>query len=123
MLTDVSGGFVTQVSGYVAIAYVRMSDIIPLRSLRLIRGRSLLTDPSDPTGRGYSLYVADNYKQNTPGVGLKELQLTALRGEHVVLHAVVLCIVCFRGRMSFYPRDAMRRAGYSCRNVSVCLSV
>jgi len=69
-----------QVSGYVVIAFVRESEIISLRNLRVIRGDTLLHEPNDPSGVGYSLYVANNYEQNSPGVGLKELQLTALRG-------------------------------------------
>jgi len=84
LLADVTGGcggFVLQVSGYVVIAFVRESDIVPLTNLRVIRGWSLLHEPDDPTNRGYSLYVSNNYKQNSPGVGLKELQLTALHGE------------------------------------------
>ena len=89
MLANVTGGFVLQVSGYVVIAFVRESDIVPLRNLRVIRGWSLLHEPDDPTNRGYGLYVANNYKQNSPGIGLKELQLPALHGE-----LAPLCAVC-----------------------------
>lgn len=78
-----------QVSGYVVIAFVKATDVIPLRNLRVIRGRSLLHDPNDPSNRGYGLYVAHNYVQNSPGVGLKELQLTALRGEPVAMFYVL----------------------------------
>jgi len=72
------------VSGYVLIAYVRAS-VIPLHSLRVIRGKSLLHVPDDPSNRGYSLYVANNYVENSPGLGLMELQLTALRGESAAM--------------------------------------
>jgi len=64
---------------------VRASDVIPLHNLRVIRGISLLHAPDDPTNRGYSLYVAHNYVRNSPGVGIKEVRLTALRGEPAVL--------------------------------------
>lgn len=74
-----------KVSGYVVIAFVKATDIIPLRNLRVIRGGSLLREPNDPSNRGYSLYVANNYVPDSPGVGLKELQLTALRGESALL--------------------------------------
>jgi len=80
------------VSGYVLIAHVRAS-VIPLRSLRVIRGKSLLHVPNDPSNRGYSLYVANNYVENSPGLGLMELQLTALRGECVVLCMCVRMII------------------------------
>jgi len=68
----------------VLIAYIRESEVIPLRNLRLIRGYSLYhPDPeNDPENRGYSLYVAHNYKENSPGLGLKELQLNSLHGEN-----------------------------------------
>jgi len=74
-----------QVSGYVAIAFVRASEIIPLHNLRVIRGKSLLHEDDDPSSQGYALYVANNYDINTPGVGVKELQLTGLRGESAML--------------------------------------
>lgn len=70
-------------SGYVVIAFVSVADVIPLHNLRLIRGRSLLRDPNDPNSPGYSLYVANNYVRHSVGVGLKELQLTGLRGDYV----------------------------------------
>jgi len=73
------------VSGYVVIAFVRMTDVIPLRKLRVIRGYTLFSDPTDPNSHGYSLYVANNYMRNSPGTGLKELQLTSLRGISLVL--------------------------------------
>jgi len=72
------------VSGYVIIAFVSVTDVIPLHNLRVIRGRSLFRDPDNPNSRGYSLYVANNYARNSPGVGLKELQLTALRGKFLM---------------------------------------
>jgi len=75
---------VMQVSGYVIIAFVRASDIIPLQNLRVIRGLSLFHENDDTSTRGYSLYVANNYLRDSPGDGLKELQLTALHGEAVM---------------------------------------
>jgi len=68
------------VSGYVIIAFVSVTDAIPLRNLRVIRGQSLFNDPNDPY-HGYSLYVANNNVRNSPGIGLRELQLTSLRGK------------------------------------------
>lgn len=76
-------------SGYVVIAFVSVTDVIPLRNLRVIRGRSLFNDPNDPNGHGYGLYVANNYARNSPGIGLKELQLTALRGKSSILQLPV----------------------------------
>ena len=77
-------------SGYVLIAYVRQSEVVPLRNLRLIRGISLFRPPDDPTNRGYSLYVADNYKENSLGIGLKELQLTSLHGEPIIIIIIII---------------------------------
>ena len=71
-------------SGYVVIAFVRVTDVIPLRNLRVIRGQTLFNDPNDPNGQGYGLYVANNYARNSPGTGLKELQLTSLRGKYSI---------------------------------------
>jgi len=79
------------VSGYVIIAFVSVTDVIPLHNLRVIRGRTLFSDPNDPNSHEYSLYVANNYARNTPGIGLKELQLTALHGKSSVLW---LCVPC-----------------------------
>lgn len=70
---------IQEVSGYVVIAFVSVTDVIPLRNLRVIRGQTLFSDQNDPNSHGYSVYVANNYVRNSPGVGLKELQLTALR--------------------------------------------
>ena len=73
-------------SGYVIIAFVSVTDVIPLHNLRVIRGRSLFHDPDNPNSRGYSLYVANNYVRSSPGIRLKELQLTALRGQFSMLY-------------------------------------
>jgi len=64
----------------VLLAFIYNVDVIPLTSLRVIRGDTLFRVPNDPTNRGYSLYVSNNYLNSAPGVGLKELQLTSLRG-------------------------------------------
>jgi len=74
-----------QVSGYVVIAFVRASEVIPLHNLRVIRGQSLLHENDDPSSRGYALYVSNNYVADTYGVGLKELHLTGLHGESAAL--------------------------------------
>lgn len=68
------------VNGYVLI-YGNVFETLPLRNLRLIRGRSLYT-PKDST-EGYSLYVAGNYVARTTNVivGLKEIHLTSLYGK------------------------------------------
>jgi len=67
---------IREVSGYllIVVCYV---DYIPLTSLRVIRGRTLY----EYDGRYYSLYVANNYDDRTPGVGLRELRLTSLHGQ------------------------------------------
>jgi len=70
---------IREVTGYVLILACYM-DHVPLTSLRVIRGRTLY----EHDGRYYSLYVALNYDEKTPGVGLKELRLTSLRGQSVL---------------------------------------
>jgi len=72
-----------QVSGYVLLAYIYHTDIIPLNNLRVIRGHKLLKLPNNEDNLGYSLYVASNN-------ALRELQLTSLHGE-ILSHDILSC--------------------------------
>jgi len=63
-----------QVSGYVLLDNIVNVNEIPLTSLRVIRGQSLLRLANDPINFGYSLYVSHTFR-------LRELQLTSLHGE------------------------------------------
>lgn len=66
------------VNGYVLI-YGNVFETLPLKNLRLIRGRALYTPTS--SSESYSLYVAMNYRANTTNVGLKEIHLPSLHGK------------------------------------------
>lgn len=69
---------IREVVGYVLIVSV-FADTVPLENLRVIRGRTLYTDPH--TSQSYSLYVAINYSREKSNVGLKTLPLTSLHGK------------------------------------------
>nr|XP_006813566.1 PREDICTED: receptor tyrosine-protein kinase erbB-4-like [Saccoglossus kowalevskii] len=61
---------IQEVSGYVSIGLVNV-DVVPLPNLRVIRGATLYN--------GNALYIVLNYDKSRAGVGLKELQFTALK--------------------------------------------
>ena len=69
-------GDIKEITGYVLIV-ANYADLIPLRSLRIIRGRTLYEHDK----KYYSLYVTLNYDPDlSKNVGLKELRLTSLQG-------------------------------------------
>jgi len=70
-----------QVNGYVYILGNHI-EVLPLTSLRVIRGRSLYRGKVPSTGeeKDFSLYIAVNVKENSTTIGLKEVQLNSLYG-------------------------------------------
>jgi len=73
---------IEEVTGYILIAVVH-ADVVPLTSLRIIRGFTLYHVAKD--SMSYSLYVVTNYRQyndtmRSHNVGLKELQMRSLVG-------------------------------------------
>jgi hypothetical protein len=70
------------VTGYVLIVGVH-AEVVPLTSLRIIRGQSLFM--IEGSMRGYALYVGQNYQPKVSGVGIKELQFTSLHGKFGIL--------------------------------------
>src|SRR6218665_455635 len=72
---------IEEVTGYVLIFSVN-ARIIPLTSLRIIRGKTLFQSGSGTPA--YGLYVAYNYMNET-NVGLRELQLKSLTGNSFLL--------------------------------------
>ena len=65
-----------QVTGYVLVVVV-YADILPLTSLRIIRGKYLY----NLDGKFYSVYIGLNYDRNKANVGIKELRFKSLHGE------------------------------------------
>lgn len=70
---------IQEVTGYVLLIGNHFS-YVNLKNLRIIRGRSLFFS-SKENSIGYSFFIANNYKENSTTVGLKELQLTSLHGK------------------------------------------
>ena len=67
---------IREITGYLLINMVH-ADVIPLTSLRIIRGRELFSY----SGQDHSIYIARNYKHGKIGVGLESLPMTSLHGE------------------------------------------
>jgi len=59
------------------------AELMSLTSLRIIRGRTLFFPNPDDAHSGFSLFVSHNYKPGSLSVGLHELQLVSLHGQHL----------------------------------------
>ena len=69
-------------NGYVYILGNHI-EVLPLASLRVIRGQNLYRARVPKTGEisDFSLYIALNNKENSTVFGLKEVQLSSLYGK------------------------------------------
>ena len=80
---------IQEVTGYVIVS-ANFVESLGLDNLRIIRGQTLY---SDEDGRGYSLYVTLNYKEDSStAIGLKELRLKSLTGKFEVTSIVELVL-------------------------------
>jgi len=70
---------IREVIGYVLIDG-NYFEFLPLKNLRLIRGRTLYKPQRGLSTVGYSLYISSNRKTDSRSVGLKEIHLTSLHG-------------------------------------------
>jgi len=102
---------IREVYGYVLVANNHVSRI-PLTSLRVIRGLVQFNPQSN--GVGFSLYVAENYRQRD-GVemGLQVLELPSLRGGRLLtLHYITLEAIksgLIKGNFKDHYGEAVKR--------------
>jgi len=99
---------IQEVTGYVLIMS-SYAEYMPLTSLRIIRGRTLVF-PDSPDEQGFSLYVSHNYKPGSLTVGLKELQLVLLHGLHLASPCTTIVIVvhCVSKNKNFHFSSSYR---------------